>query len=334
MDFTTILILVGIGFLIVSFVSSPLKPKKQDDLQKKIKRIRDFNATQRLINDDKTKGILIDSVRHKVCLISGVNSIRVYGYKDILDVELVEDGKSLMKTSSGSIAGRAIVGGILLGPLGAVVGGVTGKKNKENSVMEVSLRLILNDTRNSIFTYTFLKNKSGIDKDSSAYKLAIEKAKKWHANIKIVIERAEENDTQLHKEGGESFNATFETDKLEYLKSTIGTREKYHKVIHDATFNKIEKDVLLQALVNIKKENPNQTLIERAYNILSKNKSEQTSSLSNKPKEKVIQTHEINKEENIYFSLADEILKLKSLKDDGIISEEDFLLQKDKLLNQ
>ncbi len=38
------------------------------------------------------------------------------------------------------------MGGLLLGPLGAVTGGVTAKKSQTNNVKSVALRIIANDT--------------------------------------------------------------------------------------------------------------------------------------------------------------------------------------------
>ncbi|MFB7121442.1 hypothetical protein [Bacillus tropicus] len=47
---------------------------------------------------------------------------------NIRDVEVIMEGKSRSKKS---VAGRAIVGGVLLGGAGAVVGGVTAKNKKQ-----------------------------------------------------------------------------------------------------------------------------------------------------------------------------------------------------------
>ena len=49
---------------------------------------------------------------------------RIHSYDDVLDCELLEDGGSISKGG----LGRAVAGGMLLGGVGAIVGGVTGKK--------------------------------------------------------------------------------------------------------------------------------------------------------------------------------------------------------------
>ncbi|EPZ54444.1 hypothetical protein H477_3583 [[Clostridium] sordellii ATCC 9714] len=46
----------------------------------------------------------------------------MYNYKDIIEFELLEDGESITKGG----LGRAVAGGVLLGGVGAIVGGVTG----------------------------------------------------------------------------------------------------------------------------------------------------------------------------------------------------------------
>ncbi len=64
-----------------------------------------------------------------------------YGFSDILGCSLVDDATSETiatstgdaKTSTGSMIGRAVVGGVLTGGLGAVAGVATAKKNIETN---------------------------------------------------------------------------------------------------------------------------------------------------------------------------------------------------------
>lgn len=273
--FITILIVISLGVFVFSVIiifigfreASEKQKKDENTIEKNIKKIRDFHATKRLKDEYgpgsiflygcKQNGLLIDEARHKIAVLKGAQNIKIYGYKDILEVELIEDGTSIVKTSSASAAGRAIVGGVLFGGAGAIVGGLTSEKKRDDLVKEVTLKILLNDTNNPIFTFTFFKNYE-VNRDDPEYKLAIEKARKWHAYIKIAIERAEENDTQ------------------KMSSSVEHTRE------------------------------------------------ESISTQVQKTDEQKVSSN---------YSVADEIIKLKSLKEDGLLSEEEFIVQKNKLLN-
>ncbi len=56
--------------------------------------------------------------------------------------------------------------------------------------------------------------------------------------------------------------------KIQFIKDKLGTREKYHEIITNHSFTNDEKDILLQASVNISKSKRDETLINKAYNIL------------------------------------------------------------------
>lgn len=71
----------------------------------------------------------------------------LYSFEDILDAE-IEDlatqhttgGDIVTKTKTGSMIGRAVVGGVLTGGIGAIIGGATAKK--ESLVMPTKIHTI------------------------------------------------------------------------------------------------------------------------------------------------------------------------------------------------
>ena len=58
----------------------------------------------------------------------------------LCDFELIEDGETVVKGG----LGRAVAGGLLFGGVGAIVGGVTGKKKNKAVVNHMYIRLSLN----------------------------------------------------------------------------------------------------------------------------------------------------------------------------------------------
>lgn len=74
-----------------------------------------------------------------------------YNYNDLINYELME-GKTKIKSKSKkgiiSTVGRATVGGMIAGPAGLIVGGVTGKKKgKSLQKTNLNLRISVNDPK-------------------------------------------------------------------------------------------------------------------------------------------------------------------------------------------
>lgn len=82
----------------------------------------DHNAQQWRIPGKKTKNL-------------------VYSFSDVLEYELMEDADSVTKGG----LGRAAVGGVLLGGVGAIVGGVTGGKKTKKIINSLKLKITVNN---------------------------------------------------------------------------------------------------------------------------------------------------------------------------------------------
>lgn len=99
------------------------------------KKLFSFNATKRIgthmeIDETQMKWLIPDG------LFGGKKNPEIYNYSDIVDFELLEDGEFIVKGR----LGRAVVGGVLFGGIGAVVGGVTGGK-KSKSIRNIEFWL-------------------------------------------------------------------------------------------------------------------------------------------------------------------------------------------------
>lgn len=66
-----------------------------------------------------------------ILLIHGLNRSRIGLYKERVNFWAFEPQVRIKERKSKSVVGRALVGGILLGPVGAIVGGMTGIGEKE-----------------------------------------------------------------------------------------------------------------------------------------------------------------------------------------------------------
>ncbi len=67
-------------------------------------------------------------------------------------------------------------------------------------------------------------------------------------------------------------------EKIQFIKDTLSTRQDYHKIISNHSFTSSEKDILLQATVNIMHSSPDKFLIYEAYEILAAKSLEESTS--------------------------------------------------------
>ncbi len=110
----------------------------------------------------------------------GVKNPVIYSFDDILDFELIEDGNSVTK---GGI-GRAVVGHVLAGGIGAIVGGITAKRKTKSTCTRLQIKITLNN----ITTPAVLVNLiiSETKKDSFIYKTAYSSAQNIMSVLQII----------------------------------------------------------------------------------------------------------------------------------------------------
>lgn len=102
-------------------------------------RLNTFSATDGVGNeikiDDNSKTWILPKSKNFLAL-----NVDVFNFSDIIDYELNEDGETITKGGLGS----AVAGGLLLGGVGAIVGGNLGKKNK-SVVNKMYIRISTNN---------------------------------------------------------------------------------------------------------------------------------------------------------------------------------------------
>ncbi|WP_436665643.1 hypothetical protein, partial [Bacillus cereus] len=109
------------------------------------------------------------------------------GYGRITDIELSIDDSVAFQSSLSSATGRAIAGGVLAGGVGAIIGGVTGRKNGKKIVHRITLTISFNTPDRPYARVTFLDNQQGVDIYSDEYKRAEEDALYWSKLISSLM---------------------------------------------------------------------------------------------------------------------------------------------------
>jgi hypothetical protein len=73
----------------------------------------------------------------EINLMHGFNNTRIGLYSEKLNFWTIEQQQEVVAKKSKSVIGRALLGGVLLGPVGAIVGGMTGVGDKTVKVSDV-----------------------------------------------------------------------------------------------------------------------------------------------------------------------------------------------------
>lgn len=163
--------------------------------------LHEFTATQQIFGNDGNTGLAYDESRKQICLLTRNPLIgdyrsplavttRIIGYKDILSVELSEDGTTVTKTARLNQAVGMLVGGFLLGGAGALIGGLSGKTvTSAGKVKRIDIRLLVNDEKNPIHDINFMNIE--VKKGGLIYVQAMKQARHWHCLIEVLIKQAD-----------------------------------------------------------------------------------------------------------------------------------------------
>jgi hypothetical protein len=98
---------------------------------------------------------------------------------NITGCELTIDDETNFKTSVAGAAGRAIVGGVLAGGVGAIIGGVTGKKQGSTVVKNMNLIISTSDLNCPYVNISIINDNKGLQKNNFIFKTQYDAAMYW-----------------------------------------------------------------------------------------------------------------------------------------------------------
>lgn len=113
-----------------------------------------------------------------------------YSYDDIVDFELFEDGSSI---ASGGV-GRAVVGGMLFGGVGAVVGGVTGKRKVKQTCTSLMVKITINNTACPVEYIKLISAETA--KNGFVYKAAFQNAQEILSLLHVICSQRSSASTE------------------------------------------------------------------------------------------------------------------------------------------
>jgi len=133
-----------------------------------------------MINEERKTWMPLDAA-------IGKNGARVYNYDDILDYELLEDDEVITK---GGVGG-AVAGGLLLGGVGAVIGGLAGRKTK-SVVNSIKIKITLKDMSFPVVFITLLTGP--MESSSTFYQKASKNAQEILSALSIISNENKDDD--------------------------------------------------------------------------------------------------------------------------------------------
>ncbi|EMI11233.1 SHOCT domain-containing protein, partial [Anoxybacillus gonensis] len=169
---------------------------RQKKMYEKLESIEGFQMSKSLVSIHNNLTIAIDNNSKQVAFVDLSENINLYNYRELLEVEVIEDGETVTKTSRSSQIGGALIGGLIAGGTGAIIGGLSGKQVTNEEVKKVYLKILVNDIDNPVKKVVLLDKQQAIKKSHYEYQIAKEKALEWHSLIRVLINIADKEDTE------------------------------------------------------------------------------------------------------------------------------------------
>jgi len=242
MDWEKVLLGAIIAGIYYWIKGSSLKNNKSK-VEDSFKEIPDFTPSQQYTSSDGLKVIGYDEDRKQfviTSLNSQITSSKIFSYVDILSAEIFYDGSTVTKTNRVSQLGGALIGGLALGGLGAVVGGLSGKTSSKKEVEKIELRIIVNDKESPIQDIIFLNTKC--KEWTPLYKESDKSVRHWFAIISLLIEEADKEDAK------NSRHPMLDTNQNNSLADTLNDlNELFQKgILTEAEFSKAKQNAINQ----------------------------------------------------------------------------------------
>ncbi|MGL5655887.1 MAG: SHOCT domain-containing protein [Fusobacteriaceae bacterium] len=221
------IVIIFIGAICMLRMISKMKKRIEGELLS----FADKGFGKIFVGDDGKSGIGANLDDYKLVLVELKGKeifSNIIDYKDIVSVELVQNGTIVSKTSKSSQLGKAAVGGVLFGGAGAVIGALSGNKKNVENVSKVQAKLTIQDLKMPIFNVTFMD--ANFKKDGFFHKAMIQKAEEWIGIISAMIKKAEQDIIYQSQGSNTASNYVDEIERLHSLKEKgIITEEEFNK---------------------------------------------------------------------------------------------------------
>ncbi|MCL4742521.1 MAG: hypothetical protein KJZ54_10005, partial [Phycisphaerales bacterium] len=231
MDTFTVILVVLVGAVVLLILVAMGKNEQARSAQAALATAPGFSASAAFVSSFNMNGIAVEQDSKRV-LLSTASGTKLLQPNDIIGIELLEDNHSLLKTNRGSQLGGVVVGGLLLGGVGAVVGGLSGSKKSTARVSKLTLRITTTDfeaPNHDIVFFEWLD--SGVERNSPLYQPRLKEAELWHGRLTQVLRAGSNGGEQQPTQTGTAASVADELEKLATAypgTSSIAARMRLH----------------------------------------------------------------------------------------------------------
>lgn len=183
--FFTIIGLLFLAAIIWGICQGIAQSNQQKEQGQALSSIPDFRPVVQFNGTSGGAGIAIDPANNKFAITNRANT-RVFSFTDLVAVEVLRNGSSLTKTNRGSQVAGAAVGAVLLGPLGLLLGGVTGSKRNVEKVDRLSLKIFTNDLVTPVYEIVFFGGPQS-KPDSLLVKQGAQQLDEWYGRFQTIL---------------------------------------------------------------------------------------------------------------------------------------------------
>ena len=234
-------ILGFVGIIVVMIlVMNANEANKRKETQENIAALKssapEFNTTRSIeISGDLV--LLINDDAKQICILRP-NIKKVIGFDQVIDVEYIVNEDTVASKSTLNTIGRAVIGGVLAGGVGAIVGGLSGKTKTESKISNIAVKVLIRDIDIPALNITYfdcktLPDRKPVAPDSIYCQNEILMAQNFVNTISVIIEegkRVEMPKAQERQMLPENISVADEIKKLANLRDEgILTQEEFEK---------------------------------------------------------------------------------------------------------
>lgn len=186
------MVLIIITIIIILFIRMIIKNTKEDNSSFVHDGVARYSNSDGGVRGNDGSDVLLYNTDNKTITFYMNNQSTRYSFADILQCEIIEDGRTTVKKSTSGTIGRALLGGLLAGGVGAIIGGATSSSKVQEKINRISVRIIVNDPNHPSWEIYYLNSIFGEQKGGYLYNGAIASARNVHATVSGFIQLGEQ----------------------------------------------------------------------------------------------------------------------------------------------
>lgn len=182
-----ILFIIIVAIAILALPALVHKSSSESDTMKALESVSNFSKDLVRLSWGGTS-LGIDPDNNLVVFVDNNMNTSIFNFADIVGVEVSRDGQSLVKVNRGGQVGGAVVGAAILGPVGLLIGGLSGSKRTEEFVSRLSLKIYTSDLHSPVQEIVFHEG-TKMSINGMAYRSVMNEVDRWYGRFMVIVER-------------------------------------------------------------------------------------------------------------------------------------------------